>query len=302
MVFSMVIFSMVSIAPIRASLAVEASARAATAHAGAAPPIDKRELDARGDFMAGRYDQALGIFTALYEQTGDPILLRNMARCQQRMEHPDAANTLFRDYLAKGVVGPREREEIVAYIREMDALKQQQRQRQQQREARAGDGFAASTAGTQSTTRVAHPINTAAAAAVTAMPVVPPAALAPTAVATTSGDVIAQSSAGRAGRPGMRVAGVVVGAGGAVLLAGGLLFGRAARSAGDDVSAMYSAAREREGKRDQALQFVGYGLGAAALLTGATLYWYGARSSEPTVSVAARAAPWPPRLLVEGSF
>jgi hypothetical protein len=97
-----------------------------------------------------------------------------------------------------------------------------------------------------------------------------------------------------------------------VLIAVGLAYGAAARSAGESVSKQYDAATASAGQRDQTLQWVGYGVGAAALATGALLYLHG-RAPEGGPTAAAGA---PPRwhglarldrhgggvLLLEGSF
>ena len=45
----------------------------------------------------------LELFAKLYAETLQPVYLRNIGRCRQKMrEHPDKAIDTFRDYLAKG--------------------------------------------------------------------------------------------------------------------------------------------------------------------------------------------------------
>src|SRR5690242_10745546 len=72
------------------------------AHAGGEGRGDgARELKAREDFAAGRYQQALDAFAKLYAETLHPTYLRNIGRCYQNMGEPDKAITSFRDYLRK---------------------------------------------------------------------------------------------------------------------------------------------------------------------------------------------------------
>jgi hypothetical protein len=95
--------------------------------AGAARADHAGEMKAREDFAAGRYSQALDLFAALYAETLNPVYLRNIGRCHQKLREPDKAIGSFRDYLAKGrTISPEEREEINGYIREMEALRIEQ--------------------------------------------------------------------------------------------------------------------------------------------------------------------------------
>ena len=92
------------------------------ARAFAAP--DERELVAREDFAAGRYQQALEIFARLYAETLHPNYLRNIGRCYQNLGEPDRAITSFREYLHKAKsITPDERAEIQGYIKDMEELK-----------------------------------------------------------------------------------------------------------------------------------------------------------------------------------
>ena len=86
-----------------------------------------QELKAREAFAAGRYDEALDLFAKLYAQTLHPVYLRNIARCHQKMGQPEKAIDKFREYLAKDKkLGAEERKEIEGYIKEMEALRDQQ--------------------------------------------------------------------------------------------------------------------------------------------------------------------------------
>jgi hypothetical protein len=98
-------------------------ALAAPRGAGAA---DTRELKAREEFAAGRYQQALDLFAKLYAESLHPTYLRNIGRCYQNLGDPDKAIISFRDYLRKQKsITPEERAEIEGFIAEMEQLKKQ---------------------------------------------------------------------------------------------------------------------------------------------------------------------------------
>jgi tetratricopeptide (TPR) repeat protein len=103
-----------------------ASLAMASLRAGAAP-LDPRELEARKDFAEARYEDALHLFADLFAQLGDPIYLRNVARCYQKLKRPAEAIASFQEYLAKAKVAPSEREQIASYISEMEALQASRR-------------------------------------------------------------------------------------------------------------------------------------------------------------------------------
>lgn len=90
------------------------------------------ERKAVENFAAGRYDDALELFAKLYAETLNPVYLRNIGRCQQKLRHPDKAIDAFKDYLAKGKkISSDERAEINGYIKEMEALRDEQSKQQQ---------------------------------------------------------------------------------------------------------------------------------------------------------------------------
>jgi hypothetical protein len=85
------------------------------------------ELKAREAFAAGRYEDALDLFAKLYAQTLHPVYLRNIGRCHQKLRQPDKAIDKFREYLAKEKkITADERKEIDGYIKEMEALRDEQ--------------------------------------------------------------------------------------------------------------------------------------------------------------------------------
>ena len=91
------------------------------------------EMQARQSFAAGRYDEALELFAKLYAETLNPIYLRNIGRCHQKLKQPDKAIDAFHDYLAKGgkKISSDEKAEINGYIKEMEALRDEQASKQQ---------------------------------------------------------------------------------------------------------------------------------------------------------------------------
>jgi tetratricopeptide (TPR) repeat protein len=219
-----------------------------------AAPIDKREVQARKDFAAGRYEQAAELFAELFALTSDPIHLRNIARCYQSLKRPTEAISNFENYLRKAnKLSPTEREEIQGYIKEMEALQAAQRPAPPRPEPEQP-------------------------AAVTPAPA--PAAPSPGMEAKLPIAIAPAPTNDDTGRS-FRVAGIATGAAGVALLATGLGFGIAASSASDAVGAMWDPDKDKAGNRYETLQWVGYGLGAAALGTGIFLYAYGHASAEP---------------------
>jgi len=103
------------------------------AFAGAAHADHAGEMKAREAFAAGRYDEALQTFAKLYAETLNPIYLRNIGRCQQKLKQPDKAIDAFHDYLIKGgkKISADEKAEINGYIKEMEALRDEQAAKQQ---------------------------------------------------------------------------------------------------------------------------------------------------------------------------
>lgn len=85
---------------------------------------DPREVKGRALFAQGEYQSALELFAALYAEHRDPIYLRNIGRCHQKLSRPTKAIDAFEEYLRRS---PRlkkaEREEIEAFIKDMKELK-----------------------------------------------------------------------------------------------------------------------------------------------------------------------------------
>ena len=227
-----------------------------------AAPVDKREREARADFAAGRYQKAVDTFAQLFADTGDPLYLRNIGRCYQKMKRAQEAIDSFQEYLLKAKnLSASERQEIEGFIKEMQALK-------------------ASEAPPPPPPVVTPPPPVAAPPAAAATPPAPPveplAPMPPSAPPSTSD-----------GR-GWRIAGIATAAGGVALIAAGIAFGAAAQSAADDVGKKYSSSTDSAGKRDATLQWVGYGVGAAALAAGTLLYLHGRHPDSEHAATGAR--------------
>jgi tetratricopeptide (TPR) repeat protein len=85
---------------------------------------DDRELTAREEFAAGRYQEALDIYAKLFAETLHPTYLRNVGRCQQMLGNADQAIKTFREYLRRVPdLAPAQRTEVEGFIAEMEALK-----------------------------------------------------------------------------------------------------------------------------------------------------------------------------------
>ena len=109
--------------PRRRWLAAVAALALALGAARADAAGDQRELKAREDFAAGRYQQALDVFAKLYAETLHPTYLRNIGRCYQNLGDADHAITSFREYLRKHkTITPDERAEVEGFIAEMEEL------------------------------------------------------------------------------------------------------------------------------------------------------------------------------------
>jgi tetratricopeptide (TPR) repeat protein len=87
---------------------------------------DPRERQGRALYAKGQYQEALDIYAELFAEKGDPLYMRNIGRCNQKLRRPDKAIDAFRDYLRRAhKIKPAEREEIEGYIKEMQDLKAQ---------------------------------------------------------------------------------------------------------------------------------------------------------------------------------
>ena len=87
---------------------------------------DTREVEARALFAKGDYEPALDIYAKLFAEKNDPVYLRNIGRCYQKLKNPDKSIDAFKEYLRRGKIKSRERDEVNGFIKEMEDLKAQQ--------------------------------------------------------------------------------------------------------------------------------------------------------------------------------
>ena len=87
---------------------------------------DQREVQSRALFAKGDYQAALEIYATLFAEKSDPIYLRNIGRCYQKLEQPKQSLNAFREYLRRSKVKPAERAEIDGFIQEMEELQKRQ--------------------------------------------------------------------------------------------------------------------------------------------------------------------------------
>jgi len=257
--------------------------------AAEASPVSARELRARQDFAAGRYEEAIEIFAELYAKTADPIFLRNIARCYQKENRADEAIANFREYLNKAKkLSADEKDEIAGYIRDLEASR-----------APVKPAPAADTPSPAAHAPPAAETPSPAAAANPPPPVSepPPARRAPDTLAAREppgesppkNQVRARAEPSPRGGGSVSVPGVALTIVGVAAVGGGVAFGLAARSAASAVASQYDPNRDAAGKRDATLQWVGYGVGAAALVTGVILLVRGPGESDaPSSSAQAR--------------
>jgi tetratricopeptide (TPR) repeat protein len=88
---------------------------------------DQREAKGRSLFATGEYQAALDIFVALFGEKGDPVFLRNIGRCYQKLRQPAKAIDAYQEYLRRYQrLKPAERREVEGFIEDMNKLKAEQ--------------------------------------------------------------------------------------------------------------------------------------------------------------------------------
>jgi hypothetical protein len=106
----------------------QALARTPKAAAAHKERLDQHEVEGRALFARGEYQGALDIYVNLFAEKGDPIYLRNIGRCYQKLEQPDKAINSFNEYLRRGHVKASERSEVEGFIQEMEQLRKRQQE------------------------------------------------------------------------------------------------------------------------------------------------------------------------------
>ena len=92
-----------------------------TAHA---QPADPRELEAKRECSAGRYQRGVDLLAALYVETSEPIYVYNQGRCYEENGRLEQAVSRFREYqrkLPKTADNAAEITEVDARIRALEA-------------------------------------------------------------------------------------------------------------------------------------------------------------------------------------
>jgi tetratricopeptide (TPR) repeat protein len=88
---------------------------------------DPREVEGRALFAKGEYQKALDIYASLFAESGDPLFLRNIGRCYQKLRVPDKSIDAFREYLRRSPgLKPSEQAEVDGFIKEMEDLRREQ--------------------------------------------------------------------------------------------------------------------------------------------------------------------------------
>jgi hypothetical protein len=264
--------------------------------AQAAKSTDKREVEARADFAAGRYQQAIDLFAQLYGETMSATYLRNIGRCQQALNQPQAAINSFREYLrqAKGISSS-EREEIEGYIKDMEAALGGQKPGAASSTAPPAGASTAPPPAAKSPPPSAPASPSAAASPSTptsppAPPAPPPGGASPWPPPASTAATPAPGQPAAPGAPGTepagtvstsfptthvehptRTAGIVVSVVGGALLATGVVFGLVARHDASVVSVQYDPDQDASGKRDARIGFAADIVGVAAVVTGIVL-------------------------------
>ena len=107
----------VSLSVLVASATVVAPLGRAPAAQAASKKTDPHEIEARHAFAAGRYQEALDLYAALFADKLHPTFLRNIGRCYQNLRQPGQAINAFRDYLRQAKdLSAAEKAEIDGYV------------------------------------------------------------------------------------------------------------------------------------------------------------------------------------------
>lgn len=214
----------------------------------------------------GLYDEAVAEYMAAYKLKDDPVFLFNIGQAHRRAGHPAEALRFYKTYLSK-LPAADNRADVEAKIADLT--------KQLEQPPRSAEQPAPSP-----TTEAVPPAS--------ALPAEPPTQTARPPDLATPEPALVVANPGR----GQRIAGVVTGAGGLLLLGAGVAFAVLARQAGNDLSdldknkGVFDPSTQDAGKRDQVLAAVLVGSGAAALATGTVLYLLGTRTrAAPSLAV-----------------
>lgn len=91
---------------------------------------DPREVQGRAMFAKGEYGKALDLYATLFAETNDPLFLRNIGRCYQKLRVPDKAIEAFHEYVRRSPkLKASEQAEIDGFIKEMEELQRAEREK-----------------------------------------------------------------------------------------------------------------------------------------------------------------------------
>jgi hypothetical protein len=115
------------VAPVEATVLVPAAHAAEARRPPLTPAQREGEKKALAAFAAGRYQESVEIYAGLWADYRDPIYMRNIGRCYQRLGNAERAIASFEEYLARArQLGPTERQEIEGYLAGLRAARQKQ--------------------------------------------------------------------------------------------------------------------------------------------------------------------------------
>jgi tetratricopeptide (TPR) repeat protein len=209
-------------------------------------------------YRLGKFDEAIAAWKQAYELKSDPIFLYNIAQAYREAKDYERAAFFYRSYLNE-TQNPEDRKVIEQRITEMEELLEMERDRE------------GPAPGDPEPTQPEPP------------PVVAPIAAPPA----------ADTGEPAAGGRGLKVAGIVTGGAGVVLIATGVAFGVSSRSDQDDVQAAIDSGtawtqelqdKEDSGRSKAAIANVTLGIGIAAAIGGGVLYYLGVRRDDVEVT------------------
>ena len=238
-----------------------------------AQQLDPRELRARTECLAGRYQAGAELLAQLFAETGNANYIYNQGRCYEQNGKQSEAILRFREYLrtAKNL-STGEKGEVNGHIAECQA---------------------------ELDRRLA------------AQPPSSPPPRGPEGSGNTGpnpGSDVVSTLSGSSEGGGLRIAGIVTGSVGAAAVVTGVIFGVMAQSIASEVTAddahhTYDRSKDDRGKLFETLQWVSYGLGAAGIVTGGVLYYFGYRApASSSVSFLPVLLPGGSGAVVQGRF
>jgi hypothetical protein len=261
------------LASILAALLVGPAARAQS--------LDSRERTARTSCLSGDYARGVAILSELFVDTRDPTHIYNQGRCFEQNRRFEEAIARFEEYLRVGTkLGAEEIATAKQHISDC--------------QHRIG-GETSPAARPPSAVPVPPPPTSVAAA--------PPVE---SVAATATPPATPTDSAASPGR-GLRIAGIVAGAGGVAIVAAGVGLTLKANSMASDMEKLdaYTPDKESSRKTYRNLGMVAYGVGAAGIATGLVLSFLGYRAAAteaPRVALSPLVAPGATGAVISGAF